>query len=75
MDNKTTETSERTYIYSGRVGYGRAGQGGVWQDRRKVGVGWGESGRVHVGVGGWDGVKWCGAGRGGVGSGLGSGFG
>ena len=45
MDNKTTETSERTYISSGRVGYGRAGQGGVWQDRRKVGVGWG-GGRV-----------------------------
>ena len=47
MDNKTTETSERTYMYisSGRVGYGRAGQGGVWQDRRKVGVGWG-GGRV-----------------------------
>ena len=48
MDNRTTETSERTYIYSGRVGrvgYGRAGQGGVWQDRRKVGVGWG-GGRV-----------------------------
>ena len=39
MDNRTTETSERAYIYSGRVGYGRAGQGGVWQDRRKVGVG------------------------------------
>ena len=45
MDNRTTETSERTYIYSGRVGYGTAGQGGVWQDRRKVGVGWGR-GRV-----------------------------
>ena len=41
MDNRTTETSERTYIYSGRVGYGRAGQGGVWQDRSKVEVGWG----------------------------------
>ena len=41
MDNRTTKTSERTYIYSGRVGYDRAGQGGVWQDRRKVGVGWG----------------------------------
>ena len=45
MDNRTTETSERTYIYSGRVGYSRAGQSGVWQDRRKVGVGWG-GGRV-----------------------------
>ena len=45
MDNRTTETSERTYIYSGRVGYGRAGQGGIWQDRSKVGVGWG-GGRV-----------------------------
>ena len=41
MDNRTTEISERIYIYSGRVGYGRAGQGGVWQDRRKVGVWWG----------------------------------
>ena len=45
IDNRTTETSERTYIYSGRVGYGRAGQGGVWKDRRKVGVGLG-GGRV-----------------------------
>ena len=29
-------------------------------------MGWG-SGGVHVGLGGWDGVKWCGAGRGGAG--------
>ena len=35
-----------TYIQrKGRVGFGRAGQGGVWQDRSKVGVGWGR-GRV-----------------------------
>ena len=33
-------------------------------------VGWG-SGRVHVGVGGWGGVKWCGAGLGGFGVGFG----
>ena len=31
---------------NGRVGYGRAGQGGVWQDRSKVGVGCG-GGRVR----------------------------
>ena len=45
MKNRTTETCERTYIYRGRVGYGRAGEGGVWQDRRKIGVGLG-GGRV-----------------------------
>ena len=39
MDNRTTETSERTYIYSGRVG-----KGGAWQDMSKVGVGWGGGG-------------------------------
>ena len=31
-----------TYTAEGRVGYGWAGQGGVWQDRSKVGVGWEE---------------------------------
>ena len=41
MNNRTTETSEWTYIYSGWVGKGMVGQGkGVWQERSKVGVGW-----------------------------------
>ena len=55
MDRNETERNERikpkwttelpkhlngpTYTVEG---YGRAGQGGVWQDRRKVEVGWGE---------------------------------
>ena len=36
------------------------------QEEGRGWLGWG-SGRVHVGVGGWDGVKWCGTGRGGLG--------
>ena len=44
MVNRTTETAERTYIYSGRVGYGRAEQGGVLQDWRRVGWGGGRVG-------------------------------
>ena len=47
----------------GKVGYGRAGQGGVSQDRSKVGVGWG-GGRVGVGLGGKVGLS--GVVRGGV---------
>ena len=64
MDNRTTETSERTYIYSGRVGQGMVEQGKAVYGRTGVrsGVGWGGGrGRGRV--------KWCGAGW--VGSGLG----
>ena len=40
------------------------------QEEGRGWVGW-ESGRVHIGVGGWGGVKWCGAGWGGFRVGFG----
>ena len=43
MDNRTTETSERTCIYSGSVGEGMVEQGKAVYGRKGVrsGVGWG----------------------------------